>query len=383
MNELGYTEALAVLGEGQPAARVWVMQTDASSMLVEVWRRFVGAVAPEQPDFNVATVECRQETGIGEIEAMGEELPLMSERRVLWIRDIHRLDARQGERLTEYLASASPQTWFFVSAGKDRGDGGASAKSESGSEQKESDAGPATSTEVGGEKRRGASTRITALKKSLGSACLQVKAEVDPDRLPEWIEGELAALAPGATIARNAAAELMTRTNKSAAAILTELEKLVCYVGDRKRVEESDVRETVADNAERMSWNITDALERGDEREALVALHQMLEAEVHPLMVLGWFSSRYRTLLKVKGLAGAGESAERISSATRWPSWKIEKTLRETRAMSVPVLERTIEEILAADLALKTGNRHERFVLELLIMRLSGLFNPRRGSARP
>lgn len=381
---VGYREALGRIRTQPLSHPVVLMQTDVATQCLEVWRLLTRTLDESARDFNLSTLTCSPDTGAGDVEALGEELPIMADRRYVWIRDVHRLHETQAERVGVYLASASPQTTFLISASKradespaadGRREGGAEGARER-SDETARGASAAADAEREGAQTDGSATRrrngFRRIVDIVGDLGFLINAETgSPEDLKSGLESALEER--GLTADTAARTALIERSAGNLSTLMNEIEKLTCFAGPQGRFSADDVRALTHDDARRLSWDVTHAMENGRTAEALRLLARVLETDTHPLAFLGWLSTRYRQLIRVRGMMDARASQEDIRKAlgiSPKDDWKVRKRIDEARAYRLTDLETAIELLLEADVALKTGSRHDRLVLELLVVRL-------------
>ena len=81
---------------------------------------------------------------------------------------------------------------------------------------------------------------------------------------------------------------------------LTELEKLIFFVGERGTVEEKDVEEVVGKTREDSIFDLTTALSEKNQLAALAALRALLDQGTHHLMILTMIVREIRLLLQAR-----------------------------------------------------------------------------------
>ena len=88
---------------------------------------------------------------------------------------------------------------------------------------------------------------------------------------------------------------------------LTELEKLIFFVGERGTVEEEDVEEVVGKTKEDSIFDLTTALSEKNQLAALAALRALLDQGLHHLMILTMIVREIRFLLQARILVDSGK----------------------------------------------------------------------------
>lgn len=127
---------------------------------------------------------------------------------------------------------------------------------------------------------------------------LKEDREIKGYQLPEiarraqaWIQRE--AKAAGRTIDPDAARLLAERAGADVGRLRADVERLLVYAGDRKRLTREDAEEIASERTSQDRWAVPNAIERGDAAAALRELALALDSGVVPYMMLGqlaWFA---------------------------------------------------------------------------------------------
>jgi len=88
---------------------------------------------------------------------------------------------------------------------------------------------------------------------------------------------------------------------------MSELEKLISYVGERSIVEKNDVEEVVGRTKEDEIFALTNALGEKNQLAALEALKNLLNQGIHHLVILSMMSREIRLLLQARILVDSGK----------------------------------------------------------------------------
>ena len=88
---------------------------------------------------------------------------------------------------------------------------------------------------------------------------------------------------------------------------LTELEKLIFFVGERGTVEEKDIEEVVGKTREDSIFDLTTALSEKNQLAALAALRALLDQGTHHLIILTMIVREIRLLLQARILVDSGK----------------------------------------------------------------------------
>ncbi|HOK10522.1 MAG TPA: DNA polymerase III subunit delta [Candidatus Hydrogenedens sp.] len=121
---------------------------------------------------------------------------------------------------------------------------------------------------------------------------------LSPNELRDWIKKYLAERKK--KISLEALEELMARCGAQLKDIQNELTLLVGFVGDRETITIKDVLASCADVAEESVWHLTDAIARGDMKNAWLILKELIQQGKEPPEIIGviqWLlENAYRTL---------------------------------------------------------------------------------------
>lgn len=171
-----------------------------------------------------------------------------------------------------------------------------------------------------------------------------------------------------------------------------ELEKLIAFVGDRKKILPSDV-ETVSKRIKQDPvYEMTNAIAERDTRRAIFFLDSLLKNNFHPLPVLSAASNQIRKLVLAKDFVrskyGSGwrqdlsyaafqkmilpelEKREPDFLTSKAHPFTIHKTLKQSDNYTFEELINALEALLDADIRLKTSGQNAKIVLEYAILRI-------------
>jgi DNA polymerase-3 subunit delta len=201
------------------------------------------------------------------------------------------------------------------------------------------------------------------------------------------------------TIAPDAFSELQKKTGNDMRQTFDELDKLVTFVGDRQRIEKSDVEYLVTRSSFDRIFDLTNAIGQRSLPLALANLKSILEKGDHPLLIHNMLTRQIRFLLQAKLLLESGDLRPEVSRMSydafqqriykKLPSEMIDKlpkskrlnllkqhpyplhlTLRQAKNFTVQELVNAMELLLEADIQLKTGRLTPEMVVEMLVMKL-------------
>jgi DNA polymerase-3 subunit delta len=264
--------------------------------------------------------------------AAAEQLPMMSDRRVVRIRDFSRLRETQEDVLIAYLANPVPSTVVIFIA-----------------------------DEL--DKRKKAT-------KSLLDRCTVVDFSPLKDaEAKTWVKTRLKELKTAAE--DQVINEIVMLVGTDVQTLFMELDKLASGAADTGRITLPLVEELIGRSRELANWDLTDQLLAGNRKKALETLYRLLEDDAEPLMLLGLIGSNYRKLaLGKQVLMHKGES--QVFKYVYVQPYKQRDYLNTLRRADAAKLAHAIQLIADVDLAIKTSQATPRLQMEILVCELAG-----------
>ena len=155
----------------------------------------------------------------------------------------------------------------------------------------------------------------------------------------------------------------------------SELEKLATAALDTGRITTELVDQLIDRSREISNFDLGDQLVAGDRRRALETLHRLLDDDVAPVMLLGLIASNYHRLALGKEMLKCGERDE-VYRLIYGPPAKRDAFMRTLQRSDSAKIARGIQLIATADLAIKTsqggsGPKGARLQLEMLVCELA------------
>lgn len=186
--------------------------------------------------------------------------------------------------------------------------------------------------------------------------------------LTEWIREELGEL--GKTIEPRALEYLLVNTGSGLRALKNELEKLALYSAD-KTITRQQTEKMLTRTAEASVFTLVDSLGLKKGEAAILEMRGLLESGEPPVRLLFMVARQFRLILQAKDMEQKGYTEKQVTSGLGIHPFVAGKVLRQGKNFTFRELEKALELILEADIALKTGGHH-RVTLEGLILALAG-----------
>ncbi len=219
--------------------------------------------------------------------------------------------------------------------------------------------------------------RFERIQETLGSCCGIVElARVEEGDAMRWATET--ATAQGVKVDADAARELADALGGDMMMIANELEKLILYVAEKKRITLGDVETMVLAAKQRSLYELTDAISAKDRAKALGIIDALLssgdgdDAAIGHLYML---AKTYRQMLVIaeKNVRDSRALWQVLWQGFRVPPFAAEDLIRQARRFkSRRELTRGLRLIAKADLALRSNPPSKRFILEKLVLDLAG-----------
>jgi DNA polymerase III subunit delta len=296
-------------------------------------RLLYGTVDEALRVFNVSAFSIGSDNGFGSkttaamVVDAANQMPMMSARRVVVVRDFDKIKEDEQELILAYVKRPASTTTMVFQA-------------------------------VAPDKRR---RLTTALVKSCSVVTFEL---LDEGRAKRWAEARLKQR--GCSIEPAALGLLIGLVGTGLTRLGNELEKLAAYA-DGGPITSAAVQELVPRAREHTSWELWDAVNARDRKRALKLMQRLLD-DGDALPILGSLASLYRRLLTGKQLSEGGASVQDIKKATgQWSDIFLTRVRRASRAEIVHGLHRIAE----VDNAIKNSEGTPRLQMEYLVAELT------------
>jgi DNA polymerase III subunit delta len=218
--------------------------------------------------------------------------------------------------------------------------------------------------------------RYERIRESLGQFCGIVElSRVEESEAVRWI-GEYCT-GRGVKMDSDGARELVDALGGDMMMVSNELEKLILYVGEKKRITLGDVETMVLAAKQRSLYELTDAISAKDRVRALETLDAMLstgEGDEAAISHLYMLAKTFRQMLVIleRNVRDQRSLWAALWQGFRVPPFAAEDIIKQARRYkSKRDLTRGIRLIAKADLAIRSNPVSKRLVLEKLVMDLT------------
>src|SRR4030095_15555892 len=259
--------------------------------------------------------------------AAAEQLPMMSGRRVVHLRNFARLRESAEEILLAYL-ERPVESSVVIFVGDDI------------------------------DKRKKFGKKLMA-----GAGAFEFQP-LKPNELPTWIKTHLRTI--NADIEPRAMSQLIELSASNLSALTQELNKLATAALPSGRITSELVYQLVSRSREHMNWDLTDNIVSRNRRAALKVLRDFLDDGAEPVLLTGVIAGTFRRMALAKALQARGASSGEIFGEVRVPPFKQRDYLAMLSRIDFADMSRMIQRIAETDLAIKTSKATPRMQMEML-----------------
>jgi DNA polymerase-3 subunit delta len=313
-------------GKGRP---FYLLYGDEGYLIDKVRGKIVDTLLPRYRELNFTTYDADQARPSEVINACNT-LPCMVERRIVLVKGAHHYSQSDLRAFIPYLRSPSPTTsLIFIAEGI-----------------------PAAFLK---EARDGAFQLKQLAQKEIASWIRTIARELDKEIAPQ------------------AAEYLQEAIGRDLHGLYHELSKTSLYIGERGRIELSDVEKVVSEVRVTTIFELTKAIGERNLKKAFRALERIWEGGEHPLKILAMISRQFRHLLMTKEIVAHGGGTEEIKSQLGISNpYYLEELSAQAKGFSRQDLQKAMMNVWETDLKLKRSSLPKRLLLEGLIIKLSG-----------
>lgn len=217
--------------------------------------------------------------------------------------------------------------------------------------------------------------RYERIRETLGEWCTVIEfARVEETEAVRWVLD--AAAKEEVKFEQDAAREMVDALGGDMMMIAGELEKLILYVGDKKRITLGDVETMVLAAKQRTLYELTDAISSKDRARAIEVLDAILSTGDGDDAAIGHLYMLAKTFRQMLVISERNVRDSRALWQVLWQGFRVppfaaEDIIRQARRYkSRRELTRAIRLIAKADLALRSNPPSKRMVLENLVLDL-------------
>jgi len=188
------------------------------------------------------------------------------------------------------------------------------------------------------------------------------------NQVPGWIAARCKSLER--EIDLEACRLMQAYIGNSLRAIQNELEKLFTYLGERKRVTPEDVADVVGVSRGYTVFDLQNAIGKKNMSEALRIVKRMTETGEAPQLSIVMLTRYFHLIWKVQDMLRQGASEPEVIAATRISPYYFKDYAEAARRYSSAQIENSFGVLLQADVQLKSTSPDPTHLMEMLVYSL-------------
>lgn len=286
--------------------------------------------------------------------SIARSFPMMSERRVVWVRRADKLSASKGRKgadpMQQYLDAPSTTTFLLLTAALPSADGISAAITKNAATAKR---------------------KIAALKYPFNILLTNVSYGEYPglkeSQVGSWLKKRASTL--GIALPQGAPELLIAKTGTSLRDLSMEMEKLAIYLGDRKEATSDDILAIVGSSREFNVFELQDAIGKADASRAMTIATKMMETDRNEMLIISMVTRYFTSLFRLIDLRGVTDRGE-IARTAGIPPFKIGDAFDALDRLGPVRIERGLGILRSAEATLKSTSTEPLVVLQSMIARM-------------
>jgi DNA polymerase-3 subunit delta len=288
------------------------------------------AVTPEAEVFDYSEF-MGGDASVDQIMESANTFPMLSNRRLVLVRDTEKFRDSEQEALLDSLNNLSPRSAVILSA-----------------------------TELDQRKKFYRTLR--------DRACVAEFPKLKGAALERWAGTFVSSR--GYRISPAAIKKIIDLIGSDLQTLVSELEKLLLYSGKDTHVSNKAIDDLLQSSRQHGIFELIGAVGRRDRDGALRSLSNLLGTGEHPLVVVTMLARHCRQILIVKDLLVQRTKAPDIARAAQIPPFLVDQFLRQARAADSREVQKMYIRLAEIDRKLKSSSGDGRLLLEALICAL-------------
>ncbi len=163
--------------------------------------------------------------------------------------------------------------------------------------------------------------------------------------------------------------QLASRCNYLSERIFHVIEKI--DLSGEQVLTEKLIEEMTEDTLEIYAWDLTDAINRKDQSNALVIFENLMSQQVDPNLILAMLANNLKGLAQVNLMLQQGEQSSTIAKSTGLHPFVVSKLMSSARATRWSDIKSLFEKLTSLDLSSKKGEIDLTLGLTILLTRIN------------
>ncbi|WP_011175650.1 DNA polymerase III subunit delta [Candidatus Protochlamydia amoebophila] len=165
---------------------------------------------------------------------------------------------------------------------------------------------------------------------------------------------------------------LVKQTGLDSSLLIQEIEKLLCYIGDRNEITQQDIIKICNYQPSDTIWQLGEALFKRDGLAAILIAQSLLTEGQSLLPLLRQIRSQFQTQFHICVMLANGKAAQEISH--EFPYLKgnlLDRTIQQAQRYGLDSLRQGILFIDNTEMRVKNSHADEKLLMELLMIQLT------------
>lgn len=161
---------------------------------------------------------------------------------------------------------------------------------------------------------------------------------------------------------------LLSKTGSNLDNIKNELEKLIIYKNEEKKITNQDIELIVMSTMEEEIFALTDAIIAQDIDKSLYLMNEFLNKTYEESGLIILIANQFKFMFQVKRLLNKGKNNNEIAKILEANPYRIKFTVKKLYYYSEEMLINYIKKLAKIDRDIKLGNINKRLALEMFII---------------
>lgn len=152
--------------------------------------------------------------------------------------------------------------------------------------------------------------------------------------------------------------------------LFNEIEKIDIYTKDQKIIEKEDVMISIGGSEAVNIFKVLDSVGNKDIKNAIEGLVKLNQGNLHHLSIFAMIYRQIKLILQTKLLLAGGLNFKEVEKKLKLPYFVIEKIIRQSKKYTFKEICKSYELLTIADLAFKDSQQEPKIILEELVMNI-------------
>jgi len=152
--------------------------------------------------------------------------------------------------------------------------------------------------------------------------------------------------------------------------LFNEIEKIDIYTKDKKVIEKEDVMISIGGSESVNIFKVLDSIGDKDIKSAIEGLVKLNQSNLHHLSIFAMIYRQIKLILQTKLLLANGFNFKEVEQKLKLPYFVIEKIIKQSKKYTFKEICKSYELLNIADLELKDSQKEPKIILEELVMNI-------------